>query len=128
MIRSLRKIFAFLQRDFLSEVSYRLAFLLQVAGMLFSVSAFYFVAKMMDPKTAGLDGIQPFPWVLVGLAFQYYFSTALYAFSAKIRGEQMLGTLEAMLVSPTPTSVVIFSVMLTWYRSTCKSLPLVALR
>lgn len=109
MIRSLRKILAFLQRDFLSEVSYRLAFFLQVAGMLLSVAAFYFITKMMNPKTEGLDGIEPFPWVLLGLSFQYYFSTALYAFSAKIRGEQMLGTLEAMLVSPTPTSIVIFS-------------------
>jgi ABC-2 type transport system permease protein len=56
-----------------------------------------------------LDGIPPFEWLLVGLAFQYYFSTALYSFSAKIRNEQLLGTLEAMLVSPTPTSMVIFS-------------------
>ncbi len=56
-----------------------------------------------------MNGIAPFPWMLVGLAFQYYFSTALYSFSSKIRSEQMLGTLEAMLVSPTPTSIVIFS-------------------
>lgn len=109
MIRNLGKLLAFLKRDFLSEISYRLAFLLQVAGMLFSVAAFYFMTKMMNPKTEGLEGIEPFPWLLVGLAFQYYFSTALYAFSSKIRSEQMLGTLEAMLVSPTPTSIVIFS-------------------
>ena len=67
------------------------------------------MTKMIDPHTPGLDGIPPFPWLLVGLAFQYYFSTALYSFSAKIRNEQVLGTLEAMLVSPTPTSIVIFS-------------------
>jgi ABC-2 type transport system permease protein len=109
VIRSLVKLLAFLKRDFQSEVSYRVAFVFQVGGMLLSVAAFYFVAKMMNPRTEGLDGIEPFPWVLVGLAFQYYFSTALYAFSAKIRSEQMLGTLEAMLVSPTPTSIVIFS-------------------
>lgn len=109
MIRNLGKLFAFLKRDFQSEVSYRLSFLMQVVGMLFSVSAFYFVTKTMNPKAEGFDGIDPFPWTLVGLAFQYYFSTALYSFSSKIRGEQMLGTLEAMLVSPTPTSIVIFS-------------------
>jgi hypothetical protein len=45
---------------------------------------------------------------LVSLS-QLYFSTALYSFAAKVRSEQVLGTLEAMLVSPTPTSVVIFS-------------------
>lgn len=109
MIRALVKLLAFLKRDFLSEVSYRIAFLFQVGGMFFSIAAFYFMTKMIDPNAKGLHGIAPFPWLLVGLSFQYYFSTALYSFSNKIRGEQLLGTLEAMLVSPTPTSIVIFS-------------------
>ncbi len=109
MIRAATKLWAFLKRDFLSEVSYRLNFLLQIGGMFFTVAAFYFMTKLMDPKAAGFDGIQPFPWLVVGLAFQFYFSTALYSFSEKIRNEQVLGTLEAMLVSPTPTSIVIFS-------------------
>lgn len=109
MIRNAWKLLAFLKRDFLSEVSYRVAFLFQLGGMFLSIAAFFFMTKMVDPKSAGLDGMAPFPWILVGLAFQYYFSTALYAFSNKIRNEQLLGTLEAMLVSPTPTSIVIFS-------------------
>lgn len=109
MMRNLAKMLAFIKRDFLSEVSYRLAFLLQVVGMFLSLMAFYFMTKMMDPQAAGLQGIRPFDWLLIGLAFQFYFSTALYSFSAKIRSEQLLGTLEAMLVSPTPTSMVIFS-------------------
>jgi ABC-2 type transport system permease protein len=109
MIRQLFKAFAFLKRDFLSEISYRLAFFMQVAGILLSLLAFYYLTKMIDPNAAGLNGIRPFDWLMIGLAFQFYFSTALYAFSAKIRNEQVLGTLEAMLVSPTPTSVVIFA-------------------
>jgi ABC-2 type transport system permease protein len=107
--RDLMKILAFLKRDFLSEVSYRISFIFQIVGIFFSLLAFFFVTKMIDPTTEGLNGIPPFEWLLVGLAFQYYFSTALYSFSAKIRNEQLLGTLEAMLVSPTPTSMVIFS-------------------
>jgi ABC-2 type transport system permease protein len=109
MIRVLGKLWAFIKRDFLSEVSYRLAFLLQIFGICMSIAAFYFLTKMIDPNAEGLDGIEPFEWMLMGLAFQYYFSTALYSFSAKIRNEQVIGTLEAMLVSPTPTSLVIFS-------------------
>jgi len=107
--RNLAKLGAFIKRDFLSEVSYRLAFLMQIGGIFLSILAFYYLTKMIDPKTEGLNGIPPFEWMLIGLAFQFYFSTALYSFSAKIRNEQMLGTLEAMLVSPTPTSIVIFS-------------------
>jgi ABC-2 type transport system permease protein len=103
------KIWAFLVRDFLSDVSYRFAFVLQLGGMFFAVAVFFFSSRMVDPKTVGLDGVPPFPWLLVGIAFQLYFATALYSFAEKVRSEQVLGTLEAMLVSPTPTSVVIFS-------------------
>lgn len=103
------KVGAFFYRDLLTDLSYRFAFVLQLGGMIFSVAVFYFASRMIDPKTAGFDGISPFPWLLVGIAFQLYFSTALYSFAAKVRNEQVLGTLEAMLVSPTPTSLVIFS-------------------
>lgn len=109
MTRNLLKLWAFVKRDFLSEVSYRLAFLMRVLGMLFSLLAFFFLTKMIDPNTKGLDGIPPFDWLLIGLSFQFYFSTALYSFSARIRSEQLLGTLEAMLVTPTPTAMVVFS-------------------
>jgi len=109
MTRLLTKIWAFLVRDFLSDVSYRFAFVLQLGGMFFAVAVFFYGSRMINPETIGLDGVEPFPWLLVGIAFQLYFSTALYSFAAKVRGEQVLGTLEAMLVSPTPTSVVIFS-------------------
>ena len=109
MTRLLTKIWAFLVRDFLSDASYRFAFVLQLGGMFFAVAVFFYGSRMIRPETAGLDGVEPFPWLLVGIAFQLYFSTALYSFAAKVRSEQVLGTLEAMLVSPTPTSVVIFS-------------------
>jgi len=109
MTRLLTKIWAFLVRDFLSDASYRFAFVIQLAGMFFAVSVFFYGSRMINPQTAGLDGMEPFPWLLIGIGFQLYFSTALYSFAAKVRSEQVLGTLEAMLVSPTPTSVVIFS-------------------
>jgi len=106
---TLAKLWAFIRRDFLSMVSYRLAFVLQLFGMFFSLAAFFFMTKMMDPDAVGLNGIPPFDYLLIGLAFLSYFSTALYAFASRIRGEQMLGTLEAMLVTPTRTHVVIFA-------------------
>ena len=42
MIRNLAKVYAFLKRDLLTELSYRLAFLLQVFGMFMSLAAFFF--------------------------------------------------------------------------------------
>lgn len=106
---TLAKLWAFIRRDFLSVVSYRLAFLLQVGGMFLSLLAFYFMTRMWDPGAEGLDGMPPFDFLLIGLAFLSYFSTALYAFASRIRDEQMMGTLEAMLVSPTRTHIVVFA-------------------
>jgi ABC-2 type transport system permease protein len=106
---TLAKLWGFIRRDFLAMVSYRLAFLLQVGGMFFSLLAFYYMTKMWDPGADGLEGMQPFEWLLIGLAFIGYFSTALYAFARRIRDEQMMGTLEAMLVSPTRTHLVVFA-------------------
>ena len=102
--RLLTKIWAFLVRDFLSDASYRLAFVLQLGGCSSRSPCSSTASRMINPTTEGLNGVEPFPWLLVGIAFQLYFSTALYSFAAKVRGEQVLGTLEAMLVSPTPTS------------------------
>ena len=58
MTRVLTKIGAFLYRDLLTDLSYRFAFVLQLGGMFFSVAVFYFASRMVNPDTAGLDGIQ----------------------------------------------------------------------
>jgi hypothetical protein len=78
LIRLLTKIWAFLVRDFLSDVSYRFAFVLQLGGMFFAVAMFFFASRMINPATEGLDGVPPFPWLLVGWRFKY-FATALYS-------------------------------------------------
>ena len=47
--RLFTKIWAFLVRDFLSNVSYRLAFVLQLLGMFFAVAVFFYGSRMVDP-------------------------------------------------------------------------------
>ncbi|MFX1512352.1 MAG: ABC transporter permease, partial [Promethearchaeota archaeon] len=47
--------------------------------------------------------------VLIGIAFSNYLSMGLNTFSSSIRSEQMMGTLEAMLVTPTKLSTIILS-------------------
>lgn len=48
-----------------------------------------------------------FSFVLIGIAFTTYLWTGLGSFSGSIRNEQMMGTLEAMLVTPTRISLII---------------------
>src|SRR5262245_17057023 len=96
---------AFVKRDFLIETSYRTSFALQFIAIFFSVLIWRFISfRVTAPRdTPGLEGIDYFAYVLIGLAFYHYLSSAMLSFSAKIRQEQMTGTLEAMLVTPTST-------------------------
>ena len=110
MSRLLSKMWAFFYRDFLNEVSYRLSFLLQVGGSFLFVTTWFFVARFVArafDAPEDLPGVSYFAFVLVGFAFYQYLSATLNSFSAKIRREQLTGTLEAMLVTPTPASLVI---------------------
>ena len=95
---------AFIKRDFLARASYRFAFILQLLGILFSISIFFFIASVFGPSAAPLlkdYGGRYFPFVLIGLAFSGYLHVALSSFSSAIRQGQITGTLEAILVSPT---------------------------
>jgi ABC-2 type transport system permease protein len=108
-MRTPQTLLAFLKRDFLIEVSYRTSFLMQAFAILFGVLVWYFVSRVVQapPTTPGLEGADYFSYVLVGLALLHYQSSALTSFSGKVRGEQMTGTLEAMLVTPTPIGTIV---------------------
>jgi len=108
----LRKVWAFVGRDFKLQTSYRLAFFFQVFGILFSVASFYFVALLFGDAAEPhlqLYGGDYFAFVLVGIAFMRYQGVAMGTFSATIRTGQMMGTLEAMLVTPTHLFTILLS-------------------
>ena len=64
MMRVIVKLWAFLVRDFLSDLSYRFGFVLQLVGMFFMVAVLFFSSRMVNPATPGLDGVPPFPWLV----------------------------------------------------------------
>lgn len=110
MRRLATKLWAFFYRDFLDEISYRTSFLLQFGGSFLFVTTWFFIARWVarafEPPPE-LPGVNYFAFVLVGFAFYQYLQATLTSFSAKIRREQLTGTLEAMLVTPTRPSLVI---------------------
>jgi ABC-2 type transport system permease protein len=105
----LSKALAFLKRDFYIEVSYRFNFLLSLAGIFFSASIFYFMGKIVNPAVVQDSANDYFSFVLVGMAFAMFLRTGLGSFAESMREEQMMGTLEAMLATPTSLSVIILS-------------------
>lgn len=110
-----RKMMAFVKRDFRIRLSYKTSFILEWISALTTVTTFYFVSKLVSQNaTTYLLEYQTgyFPFVLIGLVFSGYLNTALQSFSSNIRNEQLLGTLEAMLVSPIKIWLIVIGVSL----------------
>ena len=111
----LRKTLAFVKKDFLIESSYKLSFLLSIFGVLSSVLIYFFIDKLFGSKLVGYleeFGVNYFSYVLLSMAFFSYIGIGLGSFSSRISLEQMQGTLEAVLVTPTRISTILFSLAL----------------
>jgi ABC-2 type transport system permease protein len=111
----LRKASAFFVRDFLEEVSYPLNFAMRWGVILFKLVTFYFLGKLIAgailPQLAPYGGSY-FPFVMLGLALAGFQGVALTAISGNIMHGMYTGTLEAMLVTATSLSTIVFASML----------------
>jgi ABC-2 type transport system permease protein len=92
--------------------SYRLNFILQLAGIFISTLLFYFLSKLFERGIN--DYLQPyggdyFAFVLIGIAITDYLTVSMGSFAGEIRNAQMMGTLEALLVTPTSAPTILFS-------------------
>jgi ABC-2 type transport system permease protein len=109
------KISAFLIRDFLEEMSYPLNFIMRWGGILFKLVTFYFLGKLLGgavlPQLKAY-GNNYFAFVMVGLALASFQGVALTTISYKILFGMYSGTLEAMLVTRTSLSTIVFASML----------------
>jgi len=106
------KIIAFVYRDFISDSTYKAAFILQLFGIFISVLTFFFLSRLLGD--IGVQYLKPyggnyFAFVLIGVAFFSYLNVSIKGLANVIREGQMLGTLEAILVTPTSIPTVIFS-------------------
>ncbi len=111
----LGKVSAFFIRDFLEEMSYPLTFVMRWGGILFKLVTFYFLGKLLGeavlPQLAPY-GNNYFSFVMIGLALASFQTVALTAISQNVLYGMYTGTLEAMLVTCTSLSTIIFSSML----------------
>jgi ABC-2 type transport system permease protein len=115
MVFEFQKLGAFIRRDFLTAVTYRMAFISDWIALLTSAFLFYFTGKIVDTsKLPSYNGTQPtyMQFVVVGLALTMFVTIALNRVAAVMRQEQFAGTLESLLMTPTaPFTVQLGSVM-----------------
>ncbi len=98
------------RKTLLIEMSYKVNNVLRSADILVYVLVFYFLGGLVDRvgiPAFGSYGGQYFPFVLTGLVLSWYHNEAQQSFSANLRNEQILGTLEALVATGTPLSAII---------------------
>lgn len=103
------KLPAFVRRDFLVALSYRAAFVGDVVSLATQLALFYFVAKMVDESVLpsyGGSRAGYLEFVVVGIAVGAFVQVGLGQVATVVRNEQLMGTLDSLLVTPTSTGTV----------------------
>jgi ABC-2 type transport system permease protein len=108
-VGELRKLPAFGRRDFLTAWSYRASFLSDIANLGFQVVMFYFIGRMVNTEVLpSYDGAKPsyMEFVVVGIALGVFLQLGMGRVANSIRGEQLMGTLESLFMTPTSTATL----------------------
>jgi ABC-2 type transport system permease protein len=105
----LRRVWAFVVRDWRLELSYRMQFFLRILSILIIVTTLFFISKIF---TGVIDArfsqwSDPLAAWLTGLAVLNYFMTGFSSLANAIRQEQVQGTLESVLMTPISVPTVI---------------------
>lgn len=109
LLGEVAKLPAFLRRDLLVAWSYRLAFVSEWGGLALQALMFWFVSRMVDPASLpAYGGSSPtyMEFVAVGIAMSAFVQLALSRVGVGLRGEQVQGTLESLLLTPTSPATI----------------------
>jgi len=121
----LGKAAAFIRRDFLFQWSYKFGFVYQLGSLVSAVVTLFFVGRMIGttpPPAVAAYNTDYFTFALIGMAFMDYMWVSMRTFSQQVRMAQFMGTLEAMLVTPTPPfAVILYSAAYTYLWTTLRS-------
>ena len=108
------KLPAFLRRDLLVTLSYRVAFLSDIVFITIQAVLFYFISQIVDPAQMPTYGGTPatyMEFVMIGVVVSTLSGLLLQRVATAIREEQMIGTLEALLTSPiSPATIQVGSI------------------
>jgi len=103
---STAKLLALLSHNFWLAWSYKLNFFTRYLAAVVAVLLYYFLDQLLQlsGQTAFDEGTY-FTFVLIGGAFLRYLELGSHAFSANLRDEMLMGTIEPLLVTATPITL-----------------------
>ena len=99
-----RKLVAFLRRDLLTAWSYRLPFITDWFSLLLQTLIFVYVGRLIPPESLPVyDGkrVDYLEFVAVGITLSSFLAVGLTRLMTAIRQEQVQGTLESLVLTPT---------------------------
>lgn len=105
----LDKLQAILRRDLLTAVRHRSGFAMTLTGVFVEVAAFYYLSRAIGPGFRP-DGLEYFPFLLVGTGLYTFFVMSAQAFLSAVQEAQQTGTLEVLMTTSTePAELLILS-------------------
>jgi ABC-2 type transport system permease protein len=109
MNSTLDKMRAILRRDLLTAIRYRSGFAFVFVNVLAELAAFYFLSRAIGPNFRP-EGMDYFPFVLVGTGVYTFFVMSAQTFLATIQEAQQTGTMEVLMTTATePVELVVLS-------------------
>lgn len=104
------KLGAFVRRDLAEAASYKLSFVFSLFGILFSSATFFFISRLIAPGAVSLAGYggDYFSFAMIGIAFSGLLGIFQEGLPQVVRGAQVSGTFEALLVTRTSMPVILF--------------------
>ncbi|MGP0037006.1 MAG: ABC transporter permease [Solirubrobacteraceae bacterium] len=103
------KLPAFVRRDLRVAASYRFGLAVGLAGLVGQVFAFSFISKLVNPSllpTYGDTHASYLEFVGIGIAVNVVVFLMLHQLARAIRTEQLIGTLESVLITPIKIATV----------------------
>lgn len=111
---------AIVRRDWVLFRSYRMRFVTQIVGALFTLVLFYYLSQIVSP-TAFATPADYFAFAVVGIVVMEVLVVTLSAVPVAVRQELVAGTLERLVVSPfgtvgAVTAMLAFPLLLSFVR------------
>lgn len=106
----MRSILALMRAAWLSALSYRLATIISLVGLLASVVPIYFIANAVQglaSESIRLEGGNYFGFIILGIAATYVLASAVSAIPSALAGSIGSGTFESLLVTRTSLPVLL---------------------
>jgi len=114
VISTLDKFFAILRRDLLTAIRHRSSFAISMVGVLVELAAFYYLSRAIGPGFRP-NGVEYFPFLLVGTGVYTFFVMSAQAFLSTIQEAQQTGTMEVLMTTSTaPAELIILSSISTF--------------